>query len=204
MTPVPPQIAALPLDPTTLDALLRGITEALPHLPTATEADKAGLQRAALGFLALLHPRDPMEAVLAAQIVITHFAGLYDFACAARPDLPAALQLRYQGRAISLIRLSDQVRRELIRRQGGPVARPVALQGAMVARSEPVAASSAPAQAAEAAPPAAPADAGEAPDRVVPIEGRHERRRRERAERHLAAAARRGGLDVAADMAVAA
>jgi hypothetical protein len=125
-----------------------------------------------------------VEATLAAGIVVAHYAAMDCFRRAARDDLTVDLHLRTVGKAIALCRMIDVSMRDLARRQGSlavqPAARPASVQPLPV-----------PAAHAQPAPEAARAS----PLPQPPIaEGRHERRRRERAERHLAAAARRAGL----------
>jgi hypothetical protein len=74
--------------------------------------------------------------------------------------------------------------RDLARRQGGLGVRPVAWPASVQPVPEPAA----------RAQPAPEAVRASTPPQPPVAEGRHERRRRERAERHLAAAAQRAGL----------
>jgi hypothetical protein len=174
MTPPPTQTPALALDPDTLATLLRTTVDALPLHPSAS-ADEATTQRHA-AFIAIttLRPRDPMEAFLAARIVAVHYHVMANLRSATQPDLPAGLQLRFQGRAIALSKLMDATLFELRDRQTATLRQPAALPASL------------PAPRAQPAPEAARASTPQPP----PTEGRHERRHRERAERHLAAAAR--------------
>jgi hypothetical protein len=173
MNPSPTQTPALALDPDTLATLLRTTVDALPLHPSAS-ADEATTQRHA-AFIAIttLRPRDPMEAFLAARIVAVHYHVMANLRSATQPDLPAGLQLRFQGRAIALSKLMDASLFELRDRQTATLRQPAGLPASL------------PMPRAQPAP-----EAGRASTPQPPAEGRHERRHRERAERHLAAAAR--------------
>ena len=179
------------LDPATLTATQSAIIDALPPRPDASPAQKAAQRDGALAFLAALLPRNPVEARLATGIVVAHYAAMDCFRRAARDDLTLDLHLRTVGKAIALCRMIDVSMRDLARRQGGiavqSAARPASAQPVPAARAQPAS------EAAQPIPPPQPPIA----------EGRHERRRRERAERHLAAAAQRAGrgsgpVDIAA------
>ncbi len=188
-TPTPP----LPLDPATLTAMQCAIIDALPPRPDASPAQQAAQRDGALAFLAALLPRNPVEATLAAGIVVAHYAAMECFRRAARDDLTADLHLRTVGKALALCRMIDVSMRDLARRQGSLAVQPAA---------RPASAQPVPVPAAHAQP--APEAAHASPPPQPPIaEGRHERRRRERAERRLAAAAQRaargsGPADIAA------
>jgi hypothetical protein len=191
MNTPPTQTPTLPLDPATLAATQCAIIDALPPRPDASPAQKAAQRDGALASLAALLPRNPVEARLATGIVVAHYAAMDCFRRAARDDLTLDLHLRTVGKAIALCRMIDVSMRDLTRRQGGlalqPPARPASAQPAPAAGAQPAP------DAAQPTPPPQPPTA----------EGRHERRRRERAERHLAAAAQRAGrgsgpVDIAA------
>jgi hypothetical protein len=181
MNTPPTQTPTLPLDPATLTGMQCAIIDALPPRPDASPAQKAAQRDGALAFLAALLPRNPLEARLATGIVVAHYAAMDCFRHAARDDLTLDLHLRTVGKAIALCRMIDVSMRDLARRQGGlavpPAARPASAPSVPAARAQP-----------------APDPAQPIPPPQPPIaEGRHERRRRERAERHLAAAAQRAG-----------
>jgi hypothetical protein len=169
------------LDPATLTTMQSAIIDALPPRPDASPAQKAAQRDGALAFLAALLPRNPVEARLATGIVVAHYAAMDCFRRAARDDLTIDLHLRTVGKAVALCRMIDVSMRDLARRQGSlavqPAARPVLAHPLPTARAQP-----------------APDAAQPTPSPQPPIaEGRHERRRRERAERHLAVAAQRAG-----------
>jgi hypothetical protein len=189
MTAISVVLPPLALNPATLAAMQRATVDALPPPPGASEAEKAAQREGALAFLAALLPRNPVEATLAAGIVVAHYAAMECFRRAARGDLSVDLHLRTMGKAIALCRMIDRGMRDLARRQGSlgvqPAARPASVRSASV---QPVPELGARAQ---SAPEAARAST---PPQPPVAEGRHERRRRERAERHLAAAAQRAGL----------
>jgi hypothetical protein len=107
----------LPLDPATFNTMLRSTVEALPNPPRATAEERAQQREAAFLAIAALHPRDPLEAMLAARIVALHFHAMYNLACATQPNVPGDLQLRCQGRALQLGRQSDMMRAEYLNRQ---------------------------------------------------------------------------------------
>jgi hypothetical protein len=184
MNAQPTQTPALPLDPDTLATLLRTTADALPHHLGTSAEETATLRNAVSIAIARLRPRDPMEALLAARIIAMHYHIMEDLYRAAQPDLAPGLQLRFQARAHALGKLVDAMLFDLRDRQTAPVLWPGALLQASVpeprAQPAPV-----PAPRAQPAPEAARAST---PPQPPPAEGRHERRRRERAERHAAAA----------------
>jgi hypothetical protein len=195
MTPSPTQIPALPLDPASLALLHTRLRDAMPHRPNATEADKAAQHQAALVLVAALRPRDPIEAMLVTRIVLADFHAVACLASAGRSDVPEALGLRHLSRAATLIRLQEAARRELARSRATAAAqawRAVNAAGAPRAQPAQATAQDAPAPRAMSAPPPAPAAAAPAAGSAAPVVGRHERRRRERLERRLAAAAQSG------------
>ena len=184
MNPPPTQTPAAPLDAAILAAMQRATIEAVPPRAGATEVEDAAQREGALAFLAALHPRNPVEATIAAGIVVAHYAAMECFRRAARGDLSIDLHLRTVGKAIALCRMINAAMRDLARRQGGLREQPAARPALVRPESVPGAgAQPAPVAARPSTPPQPPV-----------AEGRHERRRRERAERHLAAAARRAGL----------
>jgi hypothetical protein len=179
MTSPPTQTPAVPLNPASLAAMQRATVDALPPRPGASAAETAAQREGALAFLAALLPRNPVEATLAAGIVVAHYAAMECFRRAARDDLSVDLHLRTVGKAIALCRMIDATMRDLARRQGSLAGQPAARPAAV------------PAGRAQPAPEAARAETP--PQQPPAAEGRHERRRRERAERHFAAAAQRAG-----------
>jgi len=187
------QTPALPPGPAILAAMQCAILDALPPHPGASEAQKAAQREGALEFLAALHPRNAMEATLAAGIVVAHFAAMDCFRRAAQGGLTVDLHLRIVGKAIALCRMINVQMRDLARRQGGiavqPAARPASVRSAPV-QAGPVQPLPEPGADAQPAPEATRAST---PPQPPVAEGRHERRRRERAERHAAAAAQRAG-----------
>jgi len=162
-TQTPTLAPALALDPDTLAALLPTTVDALPLDPGATAEEATTLRHAARNAIAMLRPRDPIEAYLAVRIVTLHHHASENLRRATESDLPAALQLRYQGRAHGLNKLMDATLFELRDRQPAAALRPVALPASL------------PASRAQPAPEAAPASP---PPQPRPVEGRHERRRR--------------------------
>jgi hypothetical protein len=175
MTPPPTQTPADPLDPATLAGIQSATINAVPPRPGASDADKAAQREGALAFLAALRPGDPVQAMLAVHIIASHYAAMEYFRRAARDDLSIDLHLRVMGKAVALCRMIERGMRDLAWRQGIPALRPAARPASVpAARAQP-----APEAAGASTPPQAPV-----------AESRHARRRRERAERHLAAAAR--------------
>jgi hypothetical protein len=169
MTATEVQVPALSLDPATRISLLQSISDTLPHMPDAPQAERTALRDAAYTLVAELDPRGSVQAMLAAQIIATHHACMNAYRCAARPDLPYALHMRYQGQAASLSRLSSAKLRELMRLQAAtalPVA--VAAPGARAPQA-PATAPSAPAR--QVAPASRPeiAAAGRLPGSAAPV-----------------------------------
>ena len=100
--------------------------------------------------IAMLRPRDVLEAMLAARFVAVQFHIMDALRCAAEPDMPPNLQLRYRASAAALTRMQAAERRELTRLQAFPALQPAALPVAVPAprpRPAPVA-SAAPSHAA--------------------------------------------------------
>jgi hypothetical protein len=157
--------------------MLSATIDTLPHHPHASAEATATEREAAFLVITALRPRDPLEAMLAARVVAAHYHVMDNFRCAAQPGLPPNLQLRFQARAVALSRLMDATLHNLLDRQTAAARQPGALPAAV------------PTPRAEPAPDAARAS----PPPQLPVEGRHARRRRERAERP-AAAARLAGL----------
>jgi hypothetical protein len=128
----------LPLDPATFNTMLRSTIEALPHHPRATAEARAEQRDAAFLAIAALHPRDPLEAMLAARIVTLHYHAMYDLACSIQPNVPAELQLRCQGRAQALGRQSDMMRADYLKhQQTNPARRPAGLPASAAVAPEP-------------------------------------------------------------------
>src|SRR5271155_1515159 len=106
----------LPLDPATFNTMLGSTVEALPYPPHATAEQRAQRREAAYLAIAALHPRDPLEALLAARIVALHFHAMHDLACSIQPNVPGKLQLHCEGRAMQLGRQSDTMRADYLKR----------------------------------------------------------------------------------------
>ena len=128
-----PQTEPSPLDPATLDTILRGTLDALSHHPDATAEEIATKQRSALIAIASFRPRDPAEAMLASRYIGAYHATMDAFRCAAQPDLPPILILRFHGKVIAMSRLMDDTMRELQRLQANPCVQPAAVPEAMPA-----------------------------------------------------------------------
>jgi hypothetical protein len=183
MNPPATETASLPIDPATLAAMQSAAIDALPPRPAAGEAEKADQRAGALAFLAALRPTDPVQAMLALHIVASHYAAMEYFRRAARDDMPIELHLRTVGKAVALCRMLDRAMRDLAGRQGTFVRRPGARPAVLPASGPAVRAQ-----------PAHEAAQVSTPQEPPVAENRQERRRRERAERHLAAVGRRAGV----------
>jgi hypothetical protein len=108
------------LDPNTLAEMTRTALNALSHAPLASAEAKLQRCQAVIAAIGALQPRDPIEAHLAARALTAHYAAMEHFRCAAQPDLPPGLQLRFAARAIQLCRLMDSTTDTLARRQCQP------------------------------------------------------------------------------------
>ncbi len=129
------QVLASPVDPDTTALLL----ESLPVPPGASEREVALRRQSALEMVAVLRPRDPVEAAMAARVVAAHYGVMDSFRCAVQPELPARLMIQHQGRALALSRLMDVTLTALERRQAmRPALRAVAAPEVRVAKAEPV------------------------------------------------------------------
>ncbi len=189
MTTIQTSAEPLPLDPATFNTMLRSTVEALPYPPGATAEQRAEKREAAILAIAALHPRDPLEAMLAARIVALHYHAMYDLACSIQPNIPGELQLRCEGRAMQLGKQSDKMQADYLKRQKTePARRPAGLPASVI--PEP--------QATAAAPAPAPAPAGIASRRGRrnggTADGRgHAAARTRRAPGHRRPGRRRGG-----------
>ena len=122
MTPTPTAAQQNPLDLATLNTMLRAALDTVPHHPQASADEIATQREAVMLAIAALRPRDPLEAMLAGRYVATHHAVMEAFRCAALPDFPPVLVLRFQAKAIALSHLMDVTLRELTgRQQNAPV-----------------------------------------------------------------------------------
>jgi hypothetical protein len=172
MTAITIQGPRLALDPATRSTLLQNVVDSLPIIPTATDAERTAQREAAFALLEKLAPTDPVEAMLAFQIVAAQNACVNANRCAARPDLPPAMHLSYLAKAASFSRLTSSKRRELVRYQARPpegfgaAAEVQARAAARAALARPPAAVPQP-QAAVAQRPATPAPAAAPPGRAA-------------------------------------
>ncbi len=153
MTTIQTSLEPLPLDPATFNTMLRTTVEALPYPPGATAEQRAEKREAAFLAIAALHPRDPLEAMLAARIVTLHYHAMHHLACSIQPNIPGELQLRCEGRAMQL---GKPVGHDASRLPQAPADRVGAPAGgpARLGRYQPRAPGAAAAQAAPAATPA--------------------------------------------------
>ena len=117
MTAVSVHVPSLDLDPATRSTLVQTIVDTLPHLPHFSEVERAAQRDTAFALLAILDPRDPLQAMLVVHALAAHHASLHLYRCAARPDMPLALILRFETKAGVLSRLADTKIRELRRLQ---------------------------------------------------------------------------------------
>jgi hypothetical protein len=170
MTAITIQGPILALDPATRSTLLQSVVDSLPIIPTASDAERTAQREAAFALLSRLAPTDPVEAMLAFQIIAAQFACANAYRCAARPDLPPAMHLSYQSKAATLSRLTSSKRRELLRLQASQPTLPVGFDAAREVQAR-ATASAAPARPAAPAPqpkavaqrPATPAQAAAPP-----------------------------------------
>jgi hypothetical protein len=165
MTTIQTSAEPLPLDPATFNTMLRSTIEALPQHPHATAEARAERRDAAFLAIAALHPRDPLEAMLAARIVALHYHAMYNLACCIQPNMPGDLQLRCQSRGESLGRQSDKMRAEYLHhQQTNPARRPAGLPASAAVAPEPQPQPQPAPQAAAAEPATAPPTARVAPN----------------------------------------
>jgi len=167
MTAIQVQGPPLALDPATRSTLLQTIVDCLPHIPNASEAERTAQREAAFALVERLAPTDPVEAMIAAQVVAAHYACVNAYRYAARSDLPYDLHLRYQAKAGSLSRLTTAKRRELLRHQAAQPTLPAAIGAARAAQAQ-ATAPSVPARPATPAPRADETAAGQRPGSAVP------------------------------------
>ncbi len=133
MNPSPTEAPSPSLDPTLLAVIIRTTLDTIPHHPDAPAEEQDANREATYTIIASLRPRDPLEAMLAARIAAAHFQMMDDLRCAAQPDLPPTLKIRFRANAAALSRMQRDAQRELIRRQAHPALQPVALPAAIPA-----------------------------------------------------------------------
>jgi hypothetical protein len=170
MTAITVQAPPLALDPATRSALLQTIVDTLPVIPNFSDVERAAQRDAAFALVAQLDPRDPVQAMLAIHVVAAHHACMNAYRCAARPDLPPALHLRYQAKAAVLSRLTATKMRELKRLQADaalPASAAASVAGARAPQA-PATAPGAPARQATPAPRPETEAAGQRPDSAAP------------------------------------
>jgi hypothetical protein len=167
MTTVTVSAPPLSLDPATRSTLLQTISDCLPQLPNASEAERAAMREAAFLLVAALDPRDPLQAMFAAHFIVAHYASMNAFRHAARPDLPPVLRVRYKSVGGSLARLTINRLRELKRLQGLPM-----LPTKVMARVDSPRAQQAPAASPATSPGTSPANGSVATVRQAPQAGR--------------------------------
>ncbi len=117
MTTIHVQAPPLALDPATRSNLLQTVVDTIPYIPNSSEAEKAAQRDCAFALVAAMNPRDPVQAMLVAQIVAAHHACMHAYRCAALPNMPPALHLRYQGKAVAFMRMVATRVRDLRRLQ---------------------------------------------------------------------------------------
>ena len=138
MTTIQTGAEPLHLDPATYHTMLDTAVEALPHPPHATAEQRAQTCEAAILAIAALHPRDPLEAMLAARIVALHYHAMYDLACSIQPNIPGDLQLRCEALALQLGQQSDKMRTDYLKHQKTePARRPAGLPACVGGTPEP-------------------------------------------------------------------
>ena len=138
MTTIQTSAEPLPLDPATLNTMLRSTIEALPQHPHATAEARAERCDAAFFAISALRPRDPLEAMQAARIVTLHYHAMYNLACCLQPNTPGDLQIRCQARGESLGRQSDKMQAEYLHnQQTNPARRPAGLPAFAAVAPEP-------------------------------------------------------------------
>ena len=133
MNPPPTEPTSPSLDPTLLAVIVRTTLDTVPHHPDAPAEEQDANRDAAFTINASLRPRDPLEAMLAARVAAAHFQIMDDLRCAAQPDLPPTLKIRFRASAAALSRMQRDAQRELMRRQAHPALQPVSLPAAIPA-----------------------------------------------------------------------
>jgi hypothetical protein len=172
MTAVSVHVPSLDLDPATRSTLVQTIVDTLPHLPNFSEVERAAQRDTAFALLAILDPRDPLQAMLVVHALAAHHASLHLYRCAARPDMPLALILRFDNKAGVLSRLADTKIRELRRLQAAsarPTSAAASVAGPRVPQA-PATAPGAPVRVATPTPRPASAAAGQQPGSAAPAD----------------------------------
>lgn len=121
----PAPVASSPLDPAVLTLMVGASLRQLPGTGSMSPEEAAQQRQAALVALASLRPRDPVEAMLAGQVISAHFAAMDCFHRTMLPDLGETHGIRVRGQAVTLSRLMSATLRELRAMKADPPAFPL-------------------------------------------------------------------------------
>jgi hypothetical protein len=103
----------LTLDPATTDETLATIFGAQRVNPAHTPAQQQTQREAAVALIAVLRPRDPVEAAYAARAAAAHYGAMECFRRAGLCDTPDNAALRWYGKAVALSRMNTEMIRTL-------------------------------------------------------------------------------------------
>jgi hypothetical protein len=111
----------LSLGPAFSEAIARSLVDAIWH-ENLDHPDETDVRTAAgLTMLEAFHPIDQLECMLAAQGVAAHCAIMDNFRCAAAPDTPPLVAIKFRANAVSLNRMFCTNLRELLLLQAKPL-----------------------------------------------------------------------------------
>jgi hypothetical protein len=119
--PYRPDAPLLSLGPAFSEEIARSVVGAIWHENRDQPHETNVRTAAGLTMLEAFHPRDQLETMLAAQGVAAHCAIMDDFRCAADPDMPPQLVLKFRANAASMSRMFCMNLRELMHLQSRPL-----------------------------------------------------------------------------------
>jgi hypothetical protein len=125
------------IDPVTITAMFQAAISSLPVDPGASAETVTARHKAVLLEVTSLHPRDPVEAMLAARIVSAHHASIACFSRAMQPDVEDGMAIRQRAKAITLSNLATRTLRELKQLQAAPSVHEVVVQMPVAAPQPP-------------------------------------------------------------------
>ena len=119
--PYRPDAPLLSLGPAFSEEIARSLVGAIWHENREQPHETNVRTAAGLTMLEAFHPRDQLETMLAAQGVAAHCAIMDDFRCAADPNMPPLLALKFRANAASMSRMFCLNLRELAHLQSRPL-----------------------------------------------------------------------------------
>jgi hypothetical protein len=119
--PYRPDAPLLSLGPAFSEEIARSVVRAIWHKDREQPHETDVRTAAGLTMLEAFHPKDQLETMLSAQGVAAHCAIMDNFRCAADPNTPPLVAIKYRANAVALNRMFCTNLRELALVQSRPV-----------------------------------------------------------------------------------